>query len=45
VLEKLDGRGDREAREEGGKEGHDDGVDVRHRDVCGVLYKFRCILV
>ena len=38
VLEVLGGRGDREAREEGGKEGHDHGVDVRHRGVCGVLY-------
>lgn len=45
VLEKLDGRGDREAREEGGEEGHDDGVDGRHRDVCGVWYQVRCILV
>ena len=43
--EVLDGRGDCEAREEGGEAQHDDGADGRHRDVCLVFYQRRCISV
>ena len=41
VLEVRDGRGDREAREEG----HDDEIDGSHRGVYGVLFRVRFILV
>ena len=43
--EVLDGRGDREACEEGGEVQHDDGADGRHRDLSRVLYQRGCISV
>lgn len=41
----LDGRGGREACEEGGEEEQDEGVDGRHRDVDHGFYRGKCISV
>jgi hypothetical protein len=41
----LDGRGGREACEEGGEEEDNEEVDGRHRDVCRGFYQAKCISV